>query len=349
MGRPAPPARSRGARLPDLIHAARARLSTQAAAACLNATKGPAVTLLYKANAARGLAWQRCLAAEAPDLPFRLWPEVGDPRDIRYLAAWEPPEALADFPNLEIVFSVAAGVDRFDLSRFPAHIPLIRMMEPGIGEAMVDYVTLAVLSIHRNLVAYIDQQRRRVWQEREIRPAAESRVGILGLGHLGQATASRLHRLGFPVSGWSRSRRSVPDVTSFAGRAELPAFLAQTDILVCLLPLTEETRGILDRELFSGMPRGAALVNVGRGQHLVDRDLLSALDEGQLSAAVLDVADPEPPPTDHPFWAHPKILMTPHSASMTRPESAVRFVLDTIARRREGRELIGEVDRERGY
>jgi glyoxylate/hydroxypyruvate reductase A len=138
-------------------------------------------------------------------------------------------------------------------------------------------------------------------------------------------------------------------VQTFAGAAELPAFLARTDILVCLLPLTQETRGILDRKLFAGLPWGASVVNVGRGPQLVDADLLAALEDGQLSAAVIDVMDPEPPPADHPFWEHPQILLTPHVASMTRPESAVRFVLDTIARHREGRELVGLVDRERGY
>ena len=174
-------------------------------------------------------------------------------------------------------------------------------------------------------------------------------MGILGFGHLGQAAARQLRQFGFPVAGWSRSPRTFPDVCCFSGAAELPAFLARTDVLVCLLPLTRDTRGLLDRALFAGLPQGAALVNVGRGSHLVSADLLAALDDGHLSGAILDVTDPEPPSADHPFWDHPKILMTPHIASMTRPENAVRFVLDTIARHRDGRELIGLVDRERGY
>jgi len=308
------------------------------------------VTLLYKANPVRGLEWKRHVAERAPELPFRMWPDVGDPADIRFMAVWQPPDMpLSTFPNLEIVFSVGAGVDQFDLAAIPEHVPLVRMIEPGIAEAMLDYVTLAVLALHRDLVAYIDQQRRQVWQELGIRPAGERRVGILGLGQLGQAVIPRLSALGFTVSGWNRSRREIPGVRCYSGPAELPAFLGRTDILVCLLPLTAETRGILDGALFGRLPPGAAIVNVGRGGHMVAADLVAALDSGHLSAAVLDVAEPEPPPADHPFWTHPKILLTPHVASNTRPETGVAFVLDTIARHRHGEPLPGLVDRARGY
>lgn len=308
------------------------------------------MALLYKANPVRGREWQRHLAAKAPDLSFRMWPEVGDPADIRFMAVWQPPDLpLSSFPNLEIVFSVGAGIDQFDLSAIPEHVPLVRMLEPGIAEAMLDYVTLAVLGLHRDLVAYIDQQKRRVWQELGIRRAGERRVGILGLGQLGQAVIPRLRSLGFRVSGWNRSQREIPGVECHAGPEGLPPFLGQTDILVCLLPLTAETRGILDGRLFAQLPAGAAIVNVGRGGHLVSADLIAALDSGHLSAAILDVAEPEPPPPDHAFWTHPKILLTPHVASNTRPETGVEFVLDTIARHRRGEALPGQVDRVRGY
>ena len=304
------------------------------------------MTFLYKANATRGLEWARCFAARAPDLPFRLWPDIGDPAQVRYLAVWAPPENIAaTFPNLELVFSVGAGVDQFDFSQLPAHVPLIRMLEPGIAESMVEYVTMAVLALHRDLLHFIAQQREQTWREIRITPAAKRRVGVMGLGLLGQAVLERLKAFGFPLAGWNRSLRAIEGVSCYAGDQALSDFLAQTDILVCLLPLTSETRGILNKSLFEALPRGARLVNVGRGGHLVEADLIEALERGLLSAAVLDVAEHEPLPAGHPFWSHPRILLTPHIASMTTPETAVEFVLDTIGRHRRGETLPGRVDR----
>jgi glyoxylate/hydroxypyruvate reductase A len=308
------------------------------------------MTFLYKANAVRGMQWARAFAARAPDLPFRIWPDVGDPAQVRYLAAWLPPENIATtFRNLELIFSVGAGVDQFDFSQLPSHIPLVRMLEPGITESMLEYVTMAVLALHRDLVDFIAQQREQTWREIQIISASSRRVGVMGLGLLGQAVLERLKAFGFPLAGWNRSPRIMTGVTCYAGASALPEFLAQTDILVCLLPLTTETRGILNRDLFAQLPRGAKLVNVGRGGHLVADDLIDGLDRGVLSAAVLDVAEPEPLPAGHPFWRHPRILLTPHNASMTIPESAVDYVLETIARHRRGETLPGHVDRERGY
>lgn len=308
------------------------------------------MTLLYKANAVRGAEWGRHVAALAPDLPFRLWPDVGDPAAVRYLATWVPPDDIAStFPNLELVFSVGAGVDQFDFAKVPDHVPLVRMLEPGIAASMVEYVTLAVLALHRDLPRFRDQQRREIWQEIQITAAARRRVGVMGLGQLGRAALERLRAFGFPLSGWNRSPRSIDGVECYAGADQMKAFLARTDILVCLLPLTGETRSILDRALFAALPQGAMLVNVGRGGHLVQEDLLAALAGGQLSAAMLDVTDPEPLPAGHPFWQHERIILTPHVASMTHPETAVRFVLDTIARHERGEPLPGLVDRSRGY
>ncbi|MET3843473.1 glyoxylate/hydroxypyruvate reductase A [Bradyrhizobium sp. OAE829] len=308
------------------------------------------MTFLYKANAIRGVEWARFFAERAPELPFRLWPDVGDPAEVRYLAVWSPPENIAaTFPNLELIFSVGAGVDQFDFSQIPPHVPLIRMLEPGIAEGMVEYVTMAVLALHRDLLHFIDQQREQTWREIRVTPAAKRRVGVMGLGLLGLAVLERLKLFGFPLAGWNRSPRSIEGVSCHAGRETLPDFLAQTDILVCLLPLTDETRGILNTGLFEALPHGAKLVNVGRGGHLVEADLIAALERGLLSSAVLDVTKPEPLPAGHPFWSHPRILLTPHIASMTTPQAAVEFVLDTIGRHRRGEALPGRVDRERGY
>jgi len=308
------------------------------------------MTVLYKANMVRGAEWARFFAERAPHLPFRLWPDIGNPADISYLVAWVPPEDIATtFPNLELVFSVGAGVDQFDATKLPAHIPLVRMLEPGIAETMVEYVTMAILGLHRDLLHFIAQQREQVWREIRITPAKRRRVGVMGLGQLGQAVLDRLKAFGFPLLGWNRSPREIEGVTCYAGAGSLPDFLSQTDILVCLLPLTDETRCILNADLFARLPRGASLVNVGRGAHLVEADFLAALDSGALAGAVLDVAEPEPLSAGHPFWSHPRILLTPHNASMTTPDTAVDFVLDVIARHRRGEELPGLVDRSRGY
>jgi glyoxylate/hydroxypyruvate reductase A len=308
------------------------------------------MTFLYKANAARGAEWARFFAARAPELPFRIWPDIGDPDEVRYLAVWKPPDDIAaTFRNLELLFSVGAGVDQFDLTQLPPHIPLVRMIDPGIRESMIEYATMAVLALHRDLVDFIAQQREQVWREIQIVSASSRRVGVMGLGLLGQAVLQRLKAFGFTLAGWNRSPRSMTGVTCYAGERALPEFLAQTDILVCLLPLTAETHGILNRDLFVRLPRGAKLINVGRGGHLVTDDLIDALDRGVLSAAVLDVAEAEPLPAGHPFWSHPRILLTPHNASMTIPESAVDYVLETIGRHRRGEALPGLVDRERGY
>lgn len=309
------------------------------------------MTFLYKADPVRGAEWARLFAAQAPDIPFRIWPDIGDAAEVRYLAAWTPPDDLGDrFPNLEILFSTGAGVDQFDIGRLPPGLPLVRMLDPGIVEGMVEYATLATLALHRDLPAYIDQQRARRWTPIPLRAAAERRIGVLGMGRLGTAVLEALRPFGFALAGWSRSARTAPaGVAVYAGTTALVDFLARTDILICLLPLTGETRGMLNRSLFDRMPRGAALVNAGRGPHLVADDLIGALDDGTLSAAVLDVADPEPLPPDHPLWSHPRVLLTPHVAAMTRPDGAVAAVLDALRRHRAGLPLPGLVDRDRGY
>jgi glyoxylate/hydroxypyruvate reductase A len=215
------------------------------------------MTLLLKSDAARAEEWTRLLADKAPELPFRIWPDIGDPAEIRYLAAWLPPDdLLGQFPNLELLVSVGAGVDQLNLAEIPARLPIVRMIEPGLVDSMVEYVTMSVLALHRDLVPYIAAQREQAWRPLRIRPTSERRVGVLGLGMLGKACALKLAEFGFGVAGWSRSRHEVEGIETFAGDAELPAFLARTDILVCLLPLTDATRGLLGAELFARLPLG---------------------------------------------------------------------------------------------
>ncbi|MCH4811176.1 2-hydroxyacid dehydrogenase [Vreelandella neptunia] len=307
------------------------------------------MSFVYNADPERGQEWERQFALHAPDMAFHHWPAYEDPAKVRYLGTWAPINDLERFNNLEVIFSLGAGVDQFDLDAIPRHVPLVRMQEPGIVATMQEYVAMAVLGLHRDLLSYIAQQRESVWKTRRVRPASQRCVGILGLGQLGAAVAQHLVRLGFNCRGWSRTPRELPGVQCYAGEEALADFLAGCDILVCLLPLTDHTRGILNAELFAQLPHGASLVNVGRGAHLIDHDLLSALESGQLSAAVLDVFAPEPPPAEHPLWQHPRVLLTPHVASMTQPESAVMMLLDNIARHQAGREMVGVIDRQRGY
>jgi glyoxylate/hydroxypyruvate reductase A len=308
------------------------------------------MTILYKANPERGRQWAQFFADKAPDVPFRLWPDIGDPAAVRYLAAWEPPaDVTQTFPNLEVIFSTGAGIDQFDLSGVPPHIAVVRMTEPGIVEGMVEYVTQSVLTIHRDLFDYAALQREGVWREMPVRAASTRRVGVLGLGMLGTAVLRTLNLFGFRCAGWSRSAHEIEGVECFAGADSFDAFLARTDILVCLLPLTDATRGLIDKRVFDRLPKGASFINVGRGPHVVQQDLLDALNSGHLHAAILDVTDPEPLPREHAFWTHPRVRLTPHIASATRPETAVDVVLDNLRRHRAGLPLIGAIDRTRGY
>jgi len=308
------------------------------------------MTFVYKSSAERGAVWAKQFAEKAPELPFRVWPDIGDPSAVRYLAAWTLPADLATaFPNLEVLFCVGAGVDQLDLTQVPPGIPVVRMIEPGLVEGMVEYATLAVLALHRHWPAYISQQRERRWNTLPIRTAPARRVGVMGLGVLGQAVLAKLRDFGFRCAGWARSRREIDGVECYAGEEALDAFLARTDILVCLLPLTEATHGILGRRVFDALPKGAAIVNAARGAHLVSEDLLRALDAGKLSAAILDVTDPEPLPEDHPLWSDPRVIITPHVASQSQPESSAAAVLENIRRHRRGEPLVGLIDRSRGY
>jgi glyoxylate/hydroxypyruvate reductase A len=305
---------------------------------------------VYKADPQRGRQWAEIFRQEAPEFDFRLWPEVGDAAEVRYLAAWEPPADLATrFPNLQLLLSTGAGVDQFDFAVLPPDLPVVRMVEPGIVQGMVEYVTHAVLDLHRDMPAYRRAQQQRLWQAIPVRPASERRVGVLGLGSLGQAVLDRLVSFGFDCAGWSRSRHELAGVRCHAGAGELDAFLSRTDILVCLLPLTDATRGLLNAALFDKLPRGASLVHVGRGPQLVLPDLVQALDQGRLAEAVLDVTDPEPLPPEHTLWAHPRVRITPHIASMTQPDTAARVAIDNLRRFARGEALVGRVDRTRGY
>jgi glyoxylate/hydroxypyruvate reductase A len=308
------------------------------------------MSVLYRADAERGRVWARVFAEEAPDLKFHVWPETGDLAKVEYLIAWHaPPMLVSKLPNLKVLFSAGAGVDHIDLSLVPPHVTVVRTVEPGIVNGMIEYVTMSVLALHRKLFDYQRAQAAGIWKNLHAVPAENCSVGVMGLGVLGRAVLNRLGAFGYRRFGWSRRLMSVPGATCYAGPETLEPFLAQCDILVCLLPLTAATRGILDRRVFSALPRGASLINVGRGGHLNEQALLDALASGQLSAAILDVCDPEPLPLSHPFWRHPRIMLTPHIASETQPETAAPIIIEHIRRHQRAEPLRDTVDRVRGY
>lgn len=307
--------------------------------------------MLYHGLESRGVSWAEIFGVRVPQLPFRRWghDEV-DPAQVRYLAAWNAPaDFIAQFPNLEVLFSVGAGIDQLPLSALPPQVRVVRMVEQGIITGMAEYIAMACLALHRDLPFFISEQRAERWTYRHTRLASETRIGVMGLGELGKAALQILKPLGFALSGWSRSAHAIDGVTSFAGAAGFDAFLAQADIFVCLLPLTAETRGILCREAFEKMPQGSAVINAGRGGHLIAQDLIDALDAGQLRAAMLDVTDPEPLPEGHAFYLHPAVFLTPHVAAETRHATAGQVFADNVLRLLAGQPLLGEVDRTKGY
>lgn len=306
--------------------------------------------ILHVGPEERGRLWQAEFRRALPEVEFRNWPETGDPADIRFLVAWQLTDALiASLPRLEVLFSIGAGVDQLDLSRVPDHIRIVRMIEPGITTTMAQYVATAALTLHRDLPFYREAQLRGEWAQLPTLLCEERSVGVMGLGELGKASLRMLAPLGFRLRGWSRNACAIDGVQCFAGAETCDAFLAGTDILVCLLPLTDETRGILSADLFAKLPHGAYLINAARGGHLIEEDLLAALKTGRISAAMLDVSQVEPMPADHPFRSHPRIVVTPHVAGVTRSETAVHSLIENVRRVRAGHPLSGEVDRSKGY
>ena len=309
------------------------------------------MALLFRSEGGRNEWWKAELGRRLPDVELRFWPDVGVPEDIEFALVWNMPHGqLATFPNLRVIFSLGAGVDHLYADpALPKGVPICRLVDKYLTQRMTEYVTLHVLRYHRRQPELEALQRERKWDELWTPTAAERSVGIMGLGALGADAARALVALGFRVLGWSRTAKTLPGVESFHGSDGLGPFLAQSQILVCLLPLTPRTENILDRRLFALLPEGAVLINVARGRHLVEADLLAALDGGRLAYAALDVYRTEPLPPEHPFWRHPKIALSPHNASATDPRTTAEVVAENVRRCRAGEPLLYRVNEAEGY
>ena len=315
------------------------------------------MNLLFCSAAGNGAEWLAALTRALPaarvhacsHLPDQLKPLP--PRDIDYALLWKPPaRLLRDLGSVKAIFNLGAGIDSLAGSEaLPAGVPVVRVEDAGMAEQMSEYVVHAVLRQYREFDSYAEAQRAGLWRPLARRQKRGFDIGILGIGVLGTAVAAALLPFGFPLAGWSRTRKAVAGVDSYAGSAELDAFLARCQVLVCLLPLTRDTRGLLDRRTLSQLPVGAHLVNVARGALIVDDDLLALLDEGRLGGATLDVFQDEPLPAAHPFWHHPRISITPHVSAVTLVEESVAQIAAKITRLEAGLPITGIVDPERDF
>ena len=302
------------------------------------------------------LRWRERFMRVCPERAVALIPDDAiEPASVRYAAVWKPkPGTLGGFPNLAAIFNLGAGVDAVVADPTLPAVPLVRVAVDDLTKRMTEYVVMHVLMHHRRQNYYAERQRAKVWAPKLQWAARDLRIGVMGLGVLGRDSAQVLARLGFDVAGWSSTPKSISDVTCFAGEAEFDRFLARTDVLVCLLPLTPQTRGILNRKTFSKLARdgklgGPVIINAGRGGLQVEEDILGCLDDGTLLAVTLDVFHTEPLPAESPFWSHPQVTLSPHNAADTDPDAISLYVAEQIAAFERGEPLANVVDRKVGY
>jgi glyoxylate/hydroxypyruvate reductase A len=286
-----------------------------------------------------------------PDLDIRLWPQFGNADKVEFVLTWNHPLGeFNQFKNLKCIASLGAGIDHIlrdpDL---PHGVPITRVVQSSMSQFMSEYVILSVLHYCRQFDIYKKDLAAKRWQPRIPLLARDIGIGIMGMGQLGADAARKLTQLEFKVAGWSQSLKNIDGVKSFAGDQALDDFLSRTHILICLLPLTPATRGVLNRRTFEKLPAGAYLINVARGAHLIEEDLLTALESGHLAGACLDVFQTEPLPADHPFWDHPNIMITPHISSITDPLAVMPQILENYERMKSGKSFRHVVDRDRGY
>src|SRR5438067_6281147 len=303
--------------------------------------------IAYISRDTDGKHWKKVLEAAFGSIDLRTIGEgLSKTDDIEIALAWKPDRGLlASLKNLKLIVSLGMGVDHLLADdKLPASVPIVRIMDDGLIDEMSKYAIFSAMRHHRDIDKYSASQRAKSWKPLDFVDTIHHRIGIMGLGTIGQDTAGKFAALGFPTAGWSRTAKSLPGIETFHGADGFAKFLSRTDILVDVLPLTRDTRGILDAKAFAALPKGAYFVNMARGGHVVDADLLAALDSGHLSGAVLDVFNQEPLPSDHPYWTHPTVQVTPHIAGATNARTASPGVVETLKRLRSGQPLIHTVD-----
>jgi glyoxylate/hydroxypyruvate reductase A len=289
--------------------------------------------------------WVAAFEAQGPTLKVEVWPNISDPEEVEFALCWNHPDGvLQQFPNLRCISSLGAGVEHLlNDTTLPPDIPLVRIVDDALKQSMAEYVMLGALEYFRCFKEYRRQQELGEWAAIQIPHISKVNVGIMGCGALGRFVAEKLSDFGFTVSCWSRSPKEVKNIIMYSGNDALKPFLGKTNILVCMLALTSETADILNAQLFDQLPSGSYLINVARGGHLLESDLLAAIDSGKLSGALLDVLKEGPLGMEHPFRIHKKITITPHIASITNPEIAVAQVLENYRRVLTGELLLNRL------
>jgi glyoxylate/hydroxypyruvate reductase A len=291
------------------------------------------------------------LTAALPDCSIACWPQDMNAEAVTHVVAWKPPvNFFSRFPNLQVIFTLGAGVDKF-LQRddIPEHVTIIRLTDAGMAQQMTEYALYGLLHFQRKMDIYRHQQQAQHWQPQPTRLAKDTRVTVLGLGHLGVHVAQTLANFGYPVQGWSRSPRDIPNIHCVHGYDMLDEILPHSDVLFCLLPATDDTHHLLNAQRLALLPANAAIINAGRGALIDEQALLSLLDQQHLRFALLDVFETEPLPDSHPFWSHPSVIITPHVAADTIPEEAVSQIVSKMQALANGQAITGIVDRLRGY
>lgn len=295
--------------------------------------------------------WKKAILNEDPDLNVEIWPNVTHPKRVQFAVTWRQPEHVLDqYPNLKAISSLGAGVNHIlEDDTIPDAIPVCRVVSPSLTRQMQEYVICAVLNYQRNIFTYFQQKQQGIWKEHANKSPREIALGVMGLGALGRPIAQKLANLGYHVSGWARSKKEIDGVDTYAGEEALDDFLSQANVLVCLLPLTDQTRGILHLDVFKQMKHPGYIINVARGEHLIDEDLIYALDKEWIEGAWLDVFTEEPLPEKHPFWNRENIMITPHVSSITQPSEVAGQLVENYKRLMSGMELKHKVDKEKGY
>lgn len=295
--------------------------------------------------------WVEALHQIDPQLDIRVFPNDSNREEIDFALTWRHPHGVfKDYPNIKCISSMGAGVDHLLKDpNLPEQAVITRLVDPNLAQDMAEFVLALVMNHLRDLNAFKLKQTQTIWKPAWYLRIKDVKVGVMGVGAIGKQVVLELQKAGFNVIGWARTEKKIPGLITYSGSAEITKFLSHTDILVCVLPLTKETKGILNKNIFKILPKNAFVINVGRGEHLVEKDLLQFIAEGHLSGASLDVFAEEPLPSGNPLWKHPRVNITPHIASLTDPSSAAQQIVENYYRMKEGKELLNIVSREKGY